>query len=222
MLPRRIPQIYTRAEYISDAVVHVSGLTLALVAAPILVTLSAVWIGDARAVTAVAVYAVTLIAMLLCSALYNMIHRGGWSDRLRRIDQSAIYFKIAGTYTPVLILTGTQAHWFLAAIWSVALGGASLILFGPRGLKLLALALYLGLGWAGVFFYGHALAGLSTAGLVLLAVAGILYTAGTLFFVWERLPFHNTIWHVFVLVATAITYAAVLVELIRAATPIVT
>ncbi|MBF9034902.1 Hly-III family protein [Rhodobacterales bacterium HKCCE2091] len=219
MLPRRIPQVYSRAEYISDAVVHVSGLTLALIAAPILVTLAAVWIGEAKAVTAVAVYGVTLIAMLLCSALYNMIQVAGWTDRLRRIDQSAIYLKIAGTYTPVLALTGTQAGWFLAGIWSVALAGASMIMFGPRGLRLIALMLYLALGWAGVAFYGSALSGLSTAGLVLLAIGGVTYTAGVVFFVWERLPFHNTIWHVFVLVATAVTYAAVMVELVRAATP---
>ena len=77
--------------------------------------------------------------------------------------------------------------------------------------------LYLGLGWAGVVLGGEALSGLSQAGLILLVVGGVLYTAGVIFHVWEKLPFHNTIWHVFVLVATGVVYTAVMVELVQAA-----
>lgn len=219
MLQSRTPQIYSRAEYISDAVVHVSGLTAALIGGPVLIVLAAIWIGDVMAVTATAIYAVCLFAMLLCSALYNMITRPEWADRLRRIDQSAIYFKIAGTYTPVVMLTGTQVGWFLAGIWGVALTGASLILFSSTRRRILALSLYLGLGWAGVVFGGPAMSGISQVGLILLFIGGITYTAGVVFHVWERLPFHNTIWHVFVLVATGVVYAAVLVELAQAALP---
>ena len=68
---------------------------------------------------------------------------------MRRLDQSAIYLKIAGTYTPLVALTGSQAWLLLAGIWGVALAGASLILFGPLWLKPLSTGLYLALGWAG-------------------------------------------------------------------------
>ncbi|WP_430449528.1 PAQR family membrane homeostasis protein TrhA [Rhodophyticola sp.] len=217
MLPRRQPDAYSRAEYVSDAVVHVSGLSAAMIGGPVMITLAAVWIGDATIITATAIYTVCLIAMLLCSALYNMILTPSWQDQLRRIDQSAIYLKIAGTYTPVLVLTGAHAGWFLAGIWGVALAGASIILFSARRHRYLALALYLGLGWAGVAFGGPILAGLSQAGLILLLIGGLTYTAGVIFHVWENLPFHNTIWHVFVLVASGVIYAAVLVELAHAA-----
>lgn len=217
MLQRRDPPVYTRAEYLSDAAVHVAGITLALIAAPVVVTLAAVWIGDAAAITAVAIYAATLVAMLVCSALYNMIQRAEWRDRLRRIDQSAIYMKIAGAYTPFIALTAPKAALVLALVWTIALVGAAVIILARRQLLPLTVALYLGLGWIGVAFYGPALSGLSPLGLSLVVTAGVIYSAGVVFLLWQRLPFHNTIWHVFVMIASAVTYAAVLVEVARAA-----
>jgi hemolysin III len=207
------PRTYSRAEYLSDAAIHVIGVGFALIAGPILVALAAYRIGDATTVTAVAIYAATLLAMLTCSALYNMIRRPDLSDRLRRLDQSAIYLKIAGTYTPFLVLFPGSPG-FLAAIWGMALAGASIIVFSAERRTLLALALYLGLGWAGVVWGQPLFSGLSTAGMVLLLTGGLLYTGGVAFLLWHRLPFHNTIWHVFVLAATCVCYAALVVELI--------
>ena len=78
---------------------------------------------------------------------------------------------------------------------------------------MVGLALYLGIGWAGAVIGGPMVEGLSPAGLRLILAAGCIYTLGVVFFLWERLPFHNTIWHVFVLAASFLLYAAVLVEL---------
>jgi hemolysin III len=213
------PRPYSRAEYISDAAIHVLGIGFALIAGPILVTLAAIRVGDATTVTAVAVYAATLLAMLTCSALYNMIRLPHWADRLRRLDQSAIYFKIAGTYTPFVVLfPGTPG--FLAGIWATAIAGASIIIFSARKRTLVALTLYLGLGWAGVVWGQPLIARLSSTGIVLLLTGGILYTGGVAFLLWHRLPFHNTIWHVFVLAATCVCYAAIAVELLAAIPPL--
>ena len=213
----RVPPHYTKAEYVSDAVVHVSGVALALIGGPVLVTLAAVWIGKAGTVTAMAIYVVALVAMLTCSALYNMVRTPGWNDRLRRIDQSAIYLKIAGTYTPFVVLSGVHAGWFLAAVWSLAAGGASLILFARGRVKFLSIGLYLALGWAGVLWGAEFIHALGPSASLLLYLGGGLYTAGVVFLLWERLPFHNTIWHVFVLAATVVIYFALVVELVRRA-----
>jgi hemolysin III len=91
---------YSRAEYLSDAVVHVSGLAAALIGGPVLIAMAAIWLGKAGITTAMIIYVVSMVLMLGCSALYNMLQVPAWADRLRRIDQSAIYVKIAGTYTP--------------------------------------------------------------------------------------------------------------------------
>ena len=178
-----------------------------------LVTLAAVWFGDPTTVAAAAIYGLSLIAMFVCSAIYNLVSLPAWKDLLRRVDQSAIYVKIAGSYTPFAVLTGTHAGFFLAGVWGTAVLGASLIILSPTPLRWASILLYLGLGWAGALVGGPMLAALSPAGFALIVAAGSIYTAGLCFFLWERLPFHNTIWHVFVLAASFVLYAAVLLEL---------
>lgn len=212
---------YTRAELISDAVVHAAAIVAALIAAPVLVTFAVVWSGDPGTVTAAAVYGATLIAMFCCSAAYNHLAWPGWHDCLRRVDQSAIYLKIAGAYTPFAVLTGTSAGIFLAGIWAAALAGVTMILLAPPKPRWPALVLYLGIGWAGVVVGRHMIESLTPAGRDLVLLAGFLYSLGLVFFLWERLRFHNTIWHVFVLAASGLVYAAVLLELwSRAPTPL--
>jgi hemolysin III len=212
MLGSRPSNVYTRAERLSDAAVHVTGVLSALLAAPVLITLSAVWLGDRGFVIATMVYAFSLIGMLTCSAVYHMLPAPQWKNRLRRIDQSVIYLKIAGTYTPFAVLAG-GAGLFLAAIWSAAVAGAAMILFGPEWLRRPSLLLYLAIGWVGVVAGQPLFAGMSQTGFALLLAGGCLYTFGIFFFLWERLPFHNTIWHICVLAATALLYSAILAEL---------
>jgi hemolysin III len=212
----RVPPVYSRAERISDAAVHAVGLATALVAVPVLVTLAAIWIGDAPTLIAALVYGVSLIAMLSCSAMYNIAplpDRPGRKDLLRRVDQSAIYVKIAGSYTPFAVLTGTHMGFFLTGIWGAALAGASLILFGPERLKRPSLVLYLVIGWAGIFAGRPLIDSLTPAGFWLIFAAGLVYTCGVVFHLWEKLPFHNTIWHGFVVAASFVLYAALVVEL---------
>ena len=176
-------------------------------------TLAAIWFGDAPTVIAAAVYGASLIAMFCCSAVYNHAPLPARKDFLRRIDQTAIYLKIAGSYTPFAVLTGTHAGFFLAGVWGAALAGASMILFSPTRLKWSSLLLYLLLGWFGAVVGGPLFDALTPAGYGLILAAGLLYTCGVVFFLWERLPFHNTIWHAFVFAASFVLYAALLVEL---------
>jgi len=204
-------RVYSRAEYISDAVVHATGIGAALLGGPLLITLAVLWIGEPGVVTAVAIYFACGLAMWSASAAYNLIQRPAWLDRLRRMDQSAIYLKIAGTYTPFAALAAGQAG-FLAGIWTVAGLGAAIILFTSR-YGWLAIPLYLGLGWAGAVWGGPLVSGLTPLGFWLLVAGGITYSAGIAFLLWQRLPFHNTIWHVFVLFGSFACYAAIAAEL---------
>jgi hemolysin III len=199
---------YSRAEYVSDAVVHVLGLALALMAVPALVVAAALVRGDAPALVGTTVYGVALLLMLGCSALYNIILRPDWSGILKRLDHSAIYMKIAGTYTPFTLLSG-QGLALTAGLWGAALVGISLKVAAPHRFRWAGLALYLGMGWAGVVAGGALFAALPVPVIVLMIVGGVLYTSGVVFYLWDRLPFHNTIWHVFVLAASAVFYAAV-------------
>lgn len=209
-------QDYTRAERISDAVIHVSGVVIVLIAVPTLITVTAFQRGDATALLAISVYGATLIAMILFSALYNMIASPGWGHVLKRLDHSAIYVKIAGTYTPFTLLSG-QGLWLLGLLWGAALTGVGLKLAAPDRFRPFAIALYLGMGWAGLLAGGSFFATLSTPVIALIVTGGLLYTAGVVFYLTERLPYHYTIWHVFVLVASLVFYAAVTLQVVQTA-----
>ncbi|WP_102225556.1 PAQR family membrane homeostasis protein TrhA [Acidimangrovimonas sediminis] len=199
---------YSRAERVSDAIVHISGVAAMAVAVPVLIGLT-IWRGaDPLTITAVAIYGTTLLAMLGFSALYNTLGQRRWHGLLRRLDHSAIYAKIAGTYTPFTLIPGTHGG-LLAALWITAAAGMVLKLISPGRLRWLALALYLGMGWAGIAAGGALLAPLSPAVIALIIIGGATYTAGVVFYLVERMPFHYTLWHVFVLAASAVFYAAV-------------
>ena len=204
---------YTRAEFLSDVAVQVAGLVAALVAVPVLVTLAAVWRGDVSALLGTVIYGVTLIAMLLCSTLYHLVGHPGWTRLLRRLDHSAIYFKIAGTYTPFTLLSGGHGMALLTGLWGAALAGSALRIVRPDRFVWIAYGLYLAMGWAGLVMGAALLSQLSWPVITLILIGGGLYTVGMVFFLMERLPFHNMIWHAFVLVASAIFYAAVMVHL---------
>jgi hemolysin III len=211
--PIRRIRPYSRAEHLSDAVVHIVGLSLGLMAVPVLIVLTALYRGDALSVLGVSVYSSAMVAMLLFSALYNISLRWPWGRArawiLQRLDHAAIYVKIAATYTPFALLSG-HGLTLTIGLWATAAVGVGLKLASPVRFKWLALALYLGMGWAGVVAGQDVLAALPLPVLVLMGLGGGLYTLGVGFYLWRGLPFHYTLWHVLVLAATLVFYAAVL------------
>lgn len=204
---------YSRAETLSDGVVHVAGLAFLLGAVPVLIVLAALLRGDAGAIAGVSIYAATLALMLLASALYNMIHHPDWTWLLRRMDHAAIYLKIAGTYTGFMALSG-HGLGLVAGLWGAALAGVGLKIFSAERFRWIGLALYIGMGWAGLIAGGALFGAMPLAVVILIFVGGGLYTAGIGFYLWKSLPFHNTIWHSFVLAASLVFYAAVVVAIV--------
>lgn len=207
---------YSRAEYLSDAVVHVLGTVVVLASVPVLITLTALLHGDARSIVGTSVYGATLLAMIVCSALYNVIGQGRWAWLLQRLDHSAIYAKIAGTYTPFALLSG-HGGWLVAGLWVAAGVGMALKLVSPARFRWLAIALYLGMGWAGAVFGGDFVATLSPTVFSLILTGGLLYTAGVALYLFDRLPFHYTAWHVLVLAASMVLYSAVTMQVLETA-----
>ncbi len=207
---------YTRSERISDGIVHVMGTVLGLAAVPVLITLTAMLRGDAAAVTGASIYGATLIAMLLCSATYNMVPSGWWEGVLRRMDHSAIYLKIAGTYTAFALISGTGTT-LVAGLWVAAAIGMTLKLAAPWRFRWLGLMLYVGMGWAGLVAGWPLIEGMSTPVLVLVIIGGAIYTLGVPFYLMSQMPFHITVWHGFVLAASGVFFAAVLTHVIETA-----
>ncbi|MCW6508073.1 PAQR family membrane homeostasis protein TrhA [Lichenifustis flavocetrariae] len=202
--PGEIPWRYSVSEMRADAVVHAMGLAFAVVALVLFMGMPPVSPAETMAVT---VYLAALVSSLAMSALYNLwpVSRGKWI--LRRFDHSAIYLLIAGTYTPFMTRLGTW--WLLWTVWAVAALGIALKLLLAGRLDGVSIVLYLALGWSGVVLCNDLFASFSSISLWLIGIGGLVYSVGVIFHLWERLPFQNAIWHVFVLTAAMVHFGAV-------------
>lgn len=198
------------AEFVADGTIHVLGFGLGLAATIVLAITISETTDTARQVT-VMIYAACLMAMLTCSALYNMFARDHKTDLLKRLDHAAIFLMIAGTYTPLaaIIIGGWTGGVLLAIVWTGAVAGALIKLAGLTGLERLSVQIYLGLGWVVVFAAKPLAENASVFGFYMILAGGLLYTIGTVFFAWKRLPFQNAIWHAFVLAAAVCHFGAV-------------
>lgn len=209
--PANVRWNYDRVELLADGIVHTIGVGLGLIAIIILIAMACYFATPAD-IAAVSIYAAGLIMMLALSATYNLLPVSRWKWILRRFDHSAIYVLIAATYTPFIVQMKTSAISIalLTGVWSVAAIGVVLKLFFPGRFDRLSIGLYLAMGWSGVVAFDAIVTVLPAPTLWLLAAGGILYSAGVIFHVWERLRFQNAIWHGFVLLAAACHYFAVL------------
>jgi hemolysin III len=202
---------YDRVELIADGVVHAIGILFGIIAATVLIVLTAVY-ASALDIVAVSIYVAGLLSMLVVSATYNLwpVSRTKWV--LRRFDHSAIYVLIAATYTPFImeLRDSVMALALLIGVWCVAIFGIVLKLRWPGRFDRVAVGLYLALGWSGAMLYDSVVATLPKLALWLVLAGGALYSLGVIFHAWRRLRFQNVIWHCFVLLGAACHYTAVM------------
>jgi len=168
--------------------------------------------GPARA--AASVYGATLLALFTISALY---HRPTWTPRARlfwrRLDHSAIFLLIAGTYTPFALvsLSGPDGWTLFAASWSFAFLGILQELWIAKGARLTSLVLYVLMGWMGLALMAPLVHALTWNGFAWLVAGGLVYTAGIVFYLFdERFRHWHGIWHLFVMAGSAIHFFTIL------------
>ena len=173
---------------------------------------------DLRLLLGVGIYGAGLLAMLSCSALYNLTPPSARKENLRRFDHAAIFLMIAGSYTPFLLnrIGGGWGWGMLGFIWSIAALGGSVALAAPRRFERAQLVAYLLLGWSMVVASGPVAARVTPSAILLLIVGGLFYSLGVPVHLARRLGFHNAIWHGLVLIAVGCHYAAVLVGVVFA------
>jgi hemolysin III len=150
--------------------------------------------------------------MLACSAAYHLVSNPSRRTSLRQLDHAAIFLMIAGTYTPFTTcrLHGVWAIGMTGAVWTGAIAGAVMKLICPRRVERVSIVAYLALGWMILVGMRPFLGSVDVLTAALMGVGGVFYTTGIVFHVWRALPFHNAIWHSFVLVAASCQYAAIL------------
>lgn len=185
-----------------------------LVGLGVLLTL-AVQSRDPWVITSFSVFGVTPVLLYTMSTLYHSFHPPRLKNFFKLFDHVSIYLLIAGTYTPyTLVLLRDGNGWLIfGVVWALALAGILSELFSSgRSIKVGQMIIYLGMGWACSFDMGSLRAALPEAGFWWLAVGGIAYTAGVIFYVLDkmgRLPHAHGIWHFFVLAGSGCHFVSV-------------
>ncbi|MFI5182889.1 MAG: hemolysin III family protein [Vicinamibacteria bacterium] len=193
-----------------NAVSHIVGAGLAL-AGVVAVVWRAATRGDARSVVACSIYGASLLLLYTSSSLYHSL-RGRAKAVFCRLDHSAIYLLIAGTYTPFALVTlrGPRGAWLLGAVWSLAVAGILYETLAAHPRPWIAVPLYVATGWLAILVIGPLARALPTPALILLVLGGVFYTLGVPFYALDkRLGWGHGAFHLWVLAGSVAHFGVV-------------
>jgi len=202
---------YTPGEELANGITHGIGVLFSIAGLVILV-ITASFHDDVRQMVSFSIFGITMIMLYAASTLYHSISNPLLKAGLKKLDHSAIFLLIAGTYTPFLIvhLRNTLGWSLLAVIWSLAVIGIVIKVFYLQKVKRLSTGLYLMMGWLCVIAMQGLFQILPLISFSLLIAGGLFYTAGVIFYAWKKLPYHHAVWHLFVLGGTTSHFFSVL------------
>ena len=188
------------SERLFNTITHGIGFVLSIVAL-VLMVVYASYNSDAWSIVGVSIFGSTLILLYMSSTLYHAFSNGRVKQIFKTLDQSFIYLLIAGTYTPVLLITlrNTLGWTVFGLVWAMAIGGITHRIFFFDKLKKLSLVSYILMGWLSLIVFKSLLNAAPAELVVWLLIGGAFYTGGLIFYSWEKLPFNHAIWHLFVL-----------------------
>lgn len=206
--------MYALKEEIANSITHGVGVLFG-VGALITLLVIAIRQQSPMAIVAFSIYGFCSIALYTSSTLYHSFQNERIKGILRVFDHSSIFLFIAGTYTPValLSLTGYWRVGILIAVWTIAVVGILFKVFTYNQFdkhKAISLALYIGMGWLVIAAIKPMIA-MAPLGLFLwLLAGGLAYTLGTIFYAVKRIPYNHAIWHVFVLAGSVFHFVGIL------------
>ncbi|MBW2494370.1 MAG: hemolysin III family protein [Deltaproteobacteria bacterium] len=201
--------LYSLSEEAVHALTHGLGL-VASVGGMVVLVAAACLRGDVWHVVGGSVFGATLVLLYATSTLYHGLRSPRAKRIFQRLDHTAIFLLIAGTYTPFTLvsLRGSWGWTLLAIVWGLAALG--IILEIAARTRRASVALHLAMGWLIVIVAEPLARSLHPDGLLLLALGGMAYTLGVVFYAWRRLPYNHAIWHLFVMTGSACHFACVL------------
>ncbi|MCW8348235.1 MULTISPECIES: PAQR family membrane homeostasis protein TrhA [Vibrio] len=203
--------LYSLHEERANSVTHALGVALSAVGLVLLVLKSIQANADALTFISMSVYGCSMVTLFLASTLYHSIDDPTQKRRLKTFDHCAIYLLIAGSYTPFMLvcLRTPLAVSVMVIVWLLAVVGVVMKLFYAHRIKRFSLLTYLTMGWLSLIPLYQLSQSLDPSGVMLLALGGVTYTLGAVFYACERIPFNHAIWHVFVLAGAACHFFAI-------------
>lgn len=206
---------YSFAEEVFNSVSHGIGAGLGIAGLVIMIVYAA-YTGDAWKIVSTTIFGASLIFMYTSSTLYHALV-GRKRVFFNKMDHSAIYVLIAGTYTPFMLVTlrGPWGWSIFGAIWALAIAGILFKMFWyTKKLRTLSAVIYLIMGWLVVIALKPLIAKLPIGGLIWLVAGGLSYSIGIIFYLVKKIPFGHGIWHLFVLGGSFCHYLSVLLYVI--------
>ncbi|MEO6722478.1 MAG: hemolysin III family protein [Ferruginibacter sp.] len=194
-----------------NSYIHAIGILFGIISMPFLIK-NADEDGQSLTVAGAIIYALCFLMVFISSTLYHGLPPSRKKENWKIIDHISIYFLIAGTYTPFILIfvNNVFGNTLLVILWSLTLLGMIFKIFFTGSLEILSTLVYLFMGWilfadSKTFFKN-----MPPMIIELVTLGGILYTIGIIFYLWQKYTYHHVIWHVFVLAAAICHYAAVL------------
>lgn len=203
--------VYSRREEVANAVTHGIGALLSVVALVLLIVFASLN-GTAWHVVSFTVYGVSMLLLYTCSTLVHSFPEGKLKDLFEIFDHSSIYLFIAGTYTPLLfnVIKGALGWTLFGIVWGIAIFGIVFKAFYTKRFLFTSTIFYIAMGWIIVFAWPRLVENFSGGGLILLVAGGLLYTLGTVFYIWRSFPYHHAVWHLFVLAGSVVHFFAII------------
>ena len=201
----------SKGEVLANSITHGIGVGLSIAGIVILI-IRAINRGTTWHLVSYINFRTSLILLYLASTIYHSFTKQPWKAFFQRLDHSAIFFLIAGTYTPFL-LTKLRNGWgwsIFGIIWGLSLVGLIIKLGFKSRFEKPSVFLYLAMGWFGIIVYYQTIGTISMLSILFLLIGGIFYSAGVIFYRWRTLPYNHAIWHLFVLGGSIFHYFSVL------------
>ena len=206
----------TSGEEVANAVTHVVGSHLGAAMLALLVWQGAVsGVDVAWKATSGAIFGASAIFLYAISSAYHAVSYEPAKQVLHKMDHMAIFFLIAGSYTPFCLVTLRQTHpalaWTIFGVeWGAAVVGTVFKAFTTGRFRYVSTAAYVVMGWAALAAIAPLVRSLNGLGTMWLSLGGGLYTLGCVFYLWKSLPYAHMVWHLFVLAGTICHFFCVL------------
>ena len=207
--------IYTRREEVANAITHGIGAVLSVAALVLLIVFSSLK-GTPWHVVSFTIYGVTMLILYLNSTLVHSFNEGKVKDLFEFFDHSSIYLYIAGSYTPFMLVAirGPLGWSLFGIVWGFAVLGCLFKAFFVKKFLFMSTIFYILMGWMIVIAWSPLTEAVPEGGMILLALGGLMYTFGTIFYVWRAFPYHHAIWHLFVLAGSILHFFSVFLYLL--------
>jgi hemolysin III len=191
---------YEKKEEIVNIATHGIGFLLSIAALVLLVVFASIY-GDAWHIVSYSIYGTSLVILYLASTLFHWSTKPSRRLKLNIFDHASIYILIAGTYTPLLLVTlrGPWGWSLFGVVWGMAIIGIVLKFFFTGRFNKLSTLAYVIMGWVVIIALKPLIENLSTPGLIWLSIGGLSYSIGAIFFLLNKIPYNHAIFHFFVL-----------------------